>query len=80
MRGSADGSAGDADYGRSEGLLEEGVRRADSAWSLIDPAVALRFEEHLRRDLDPGAWEARHGHLRTQPSFDGSLRLLVALP
>jgi hypothetical protein len=32
----------------------------------------------LADDLASGAWDSRHGHLRTQPSFDGSLRLVVA--
>jgi SAM-dependent methyltransferase len=70
----------EAYYGRPEGLLDPGARRANSAWSFIDPAVANRFEQHLRRDLDSGAWDAQHGHLRTQPTFDGSLRLITGRP
>jgi SAM-dependent methyltransferase len=34
----------------------------------------------LRRDLDDGTWDARYGHLRAQPTFDGSLILLVNTP
>ena len=34
--------------------------------------------KRLRADLKSGAWDARRGHLRTQPEFDGSLRLVVA--
>jgi hypothetical protein len=70
----------EAYYGRPEALLDPGARLANSAWSFVDRAVADRFERTLRADLASGAWDARHGHLRTQPSFDGSLRLIVGRP
>jgi hypothetical protein len=68
---------GEAYYGRPERLLHPGARRACSAWSFVDPSVAVRFETHLGRDLKSGTWDAKYGHLRTQPQFDGSLKLLV---
>lgn len=71
---------GEAYYGRPEALLDPGARRANSAWSFVGPAVAERFETDLRNDLESGAWDAKHGHLRSQATFDGSLRLIVALP
>ncbi len=67
----------EAYYGRPEALLDSGARLANSAWSFVDQTVADRFVKHLRADLDNGAWDARYGHLRAQPSFDGSLRLIV---
>jgi len=67
-------------YGRPEALLDPGARRANSAWSFVGPDVEARFERTLRTDLDSGAWDARHGYLRTQPTFDGSLRLVVGHP
>lgn len=70
----------EAYYGRPEMLLEPGARRACSAWSFVEPHVVARFEARLRADLADGTWDARHGHLRTQPSLDGSLRLVVAQP
>lgn len=70
----------EAYYGRPEGLLDDGARRANSAWSFVDPVTARESVERLRADLASGAWDARHGHLRTQPTFDGSLRLIVARP
>jgi SAM-dependent methyltransferase len=70
----------EAYYGRPEALLDPGARRANSAWSFVDRTVADRFERTLRADLASGGWDARHGHLRTQPSFDGSLRLIVGRP
>ena len=70
----------EAYYGRPEMLLDPQARLACSAWSFVEPAVVSRFEDRLRADLADGAWDAKHGHLRTQPSFDGSLRLVVARP
>lgn len=70
---------GEAYYGRPEALLEPGARLACSAWSFVGAEVEARFERTLREDLATGAWDARHGHLRTQPTFDGSLRLVIGL-
>jgi SAM-dependent methyltransferase len=71
---------GEAYYGRPEALLDPGARLSNSAWSFVGPEVEPRFERELRRDLDSGAWDSRYGALRTQPEFDGSLRLIVGLP
>lgn len=71
---------GEAYYGRPEALLDAGARLANSAWSFVDASVEPRFVERLSEDLADGTWDARWGHLRTQPTFDGSLRLIVATP
>lgn len=68
----------EAYYGRPERLLETGVQRAMSSWTLVDPALVRRFEHRLSTDLASGAWDHRFGHLRTQPEYDGSLCLLVS--
>jgi SAM-dependent methyltransferase len=70
----------EAYYGRPEWLLREGARGACSAWSFVAPALRDAYVEHLRRDLAEGRWDRTYGHLRTQPSFDGSLRLLISSP
>lgn len=70
----------EAYYGRPESLLDPGARLANSAWSFVAPAVGERFVAHLSGDLQSGAWDSKHGHLRTQPFFEGSLRLLVGRP
>ena len=70
----------EAYYGRPERLLEPGARLANSAWSFVDPAVGPRFVADLERDLANGTWDDKHGHLRTQPFFEGSLRLIVGRP
>jgi SAM-dependent methyltransferase len=67
-------------YGRPEILLEPGARTANSAWSFVGPAVQDRFVRELSADLASGAWDAKHGALRTQPTFDGGLRLVVGQP
>jgi SAM-dependent methyltransferase len=68
----------EAYYGRPELLLDPAARRSCSAWSFVDPAVAERFTGELSRDLADGSWDRRYGYLRTQPTFDGSLILVVS--
>ncbi|MBR7827498.1 class I SAM-dependent methyltransferase [Actinospica sp. MGRD01-02] len=70
----------EAYYGRPEALLDPEARKACSAWSLVDEQRAARYVEALSEAIESGAWDARHGHLRTQPSFDGSLVLIKATP
>jgi SAM-dependent methyltransferase len=67
----------EAYYGRPEMFLDAGARRAMSSYSLVDPASIDAGVERLAADLAAGAWDARYGHLRSQPFFDGSLRLVV---
>ena len=77
----------------TEGCLDEMVRDADSAaWQTVAAApeetsylTELRqqlhhqaaFVQRLSDDLDFGVWDERFGHLRTQPEFVGSIRVLV---
>lgn len=70
----------EAYYARPEMFLDEGVRRAQSAWGFVDDDVEARAVERLRSDLRDGTWHERHGHLLEQPTFDGSLRLIVNTP
>ena len=70
----------EAYYGRPERLLEPGARLANSAWSFVGPKVGERFVGDLEHDLADGTWDRKHGHLRTQPFFEGSLRLIVGRP
>ncbi len=67
----------EAFYGRPEMFLDPAVRRS-SGWDQLAAEAAAAFEAKLRDDLRSGAWDARHGALRTQPCFAGSLRLIVA--
>jgi SAM-dependent methyltransferase len=70
----------EAYYARPERFLDPQVRAAQSAWGFIDNAATAQAVNRLRADLDSGAWDTRHGHLRTQPQFTGSLRLIVGRP
>lgn len=67
----------EAFYGRPERLLDPSVRKAQSAWGFIAAIVEARFEKALAADLASGAWDARHGALRTLPFYEGSLRLVI---
>jgi hypothetical protein len=67
----------EAYFARPEALLDEATRRSQSAWGFLDDGVEDRFVEHLRADLESGAWDARYGSLRHQESFEGALRLVV---
>lgn len=68
----------EAYYGRPEALLDPRARLSCSAWSFVGAAVHDRFTTHLGGDLADGTWDRRFGHLRTQPTFDGSLVLVVS--
>ncbi|MDX3809909.1 class I SAM-dependent methyltransferase [Bosea thiooxidans] len=68
----------EAYYGRPESFLDKGARSACSAWSFVDAAENAASIERLRGDLASGAWDERYGLLRHQPSYDGSLRLVIA--
>jgi SAM-dependent methyltransferase len=70
----------EAYYGRPEAFLDPAVRQAQSGWTFVDPARVDRFVAQLGRDLADGTWDSRYGHLRTQPEFVGSLRLIRAVP
>jgi hypothetical protein len=70
----------EAFYGRPEKLLEERVRRAQSAWSFLAPGLEARAVDQLRADLASGEWDRKYAALRAQPEYVGSLRLLVAQP
>jgi len=70
----------EAYYGRPERFLDPTVRRSQSAWSFVAPDVADRGVRELAADLDSRRWDVRYGEWRTRPTFDGSLRLIVARP
>lgn len=67
----------EAFYGRPERMLDPVVRAAQSSWSFLAPGVEARSVAALSADLSNGAWDRRWGHLRTQPTFDGGLRLVI---
>jgi SAM-dependent methyltransferase len=68
----------EAFWRRPERLLDPAVRGAQSMWALLDEEVEERMVQRLSRALSSGAWDAEHGHLREQESFDGALRLVIS--
>jgi len=70
----------EAFWNRPEHLLDPAVRSAQSMWALLDPGAEERIVAALSESLASGAWDAEHGHLREQRSFDGSLRLVISEP
>jgi hypothetical protein len=68
----------EAFWRRPEALLDPAVRSAQSMWALLDPGVEQVMVERLAAALDSGEWDARHGDLRAQDSYDGSLRLVIS--
>src|ERR1044071_8969967 len=70
----------EAYYGRPEKLLEDGARLSCSAWSFPAAAIVARYVQNLRQALANGDWDKQYGKLRSQPSYAGSLRLIVARP
>ncbi|HYH11992.1 MAG TPA: class I SAM-dependent methyltransferase [Thermomicrobiales bacterium] len=67
----------EAYYGRPELLLDPGVQRAISTWSFLAPEANARFMHHLAVDLASGAWDRKYGYLRSQPTHNGALRLII---
>jgi SAM-dependent methyltransferase len=60
--------------------LDPEVRRASSVWHAMGPEEIEPGLTALRADLESGAWDERHGDLRTTPELDVGLRLLAAAP
>ena len=70
----------EAFWRRPEELLDPAVRSAQSMWALLEAGEEERILERLATALDSGAWDAEHGQLRGQDSFDGALRLVTSTP
>jgi hypothetical protein len=67
-------------YGRPEELLRDEVRRAQSAWGFLEPGEEQAIVERLGAALESGEWDERFAHLRTQPTYEGSVRLVISNP
>lgn len=64
-------------WAHPERVLDAEARAATSGFARMDPAVVDRVVAAVRRDLDDGTWDARHGHLRELEEYDAGLRLCV---
>ena len=64
-------------WNHPERVVDPAARAATSGLARLPRAVQDRIAHDLGADLDSGAWDARHGHLRSLDSFDAGLRLVV---
>jgi SAM-dependent methyltransferase len=62
---------------RPEAYLDPEVRACISGLALLDDDLVAERMEHLRKDLEHGTWNHRHGGLRELDSIDGGFRLVV---
>ena len=67
-------------WAHPERVLDPVARAATSGIARMDAAVVDRVVESVRRDLESGAWDRRHGHLRRLTSYDVGLRLIISAP
>ena len=65
-------------WSRPEAYVDPDVQAGISCLALLDPGVLARGTERLRADLASGAWDERHGHLRSMAEIDVGYRLIVA--
>jgi SAM-dependent methyltransferase len=72
-----DGFVG-AYWARPELYLEPRRLAGMSAVRKLEPALVAEGIARLRADLESGAWDARHGRLRTLAELDLGYRLLVS--
>lgn len=73
----AEASAG-ALWNRPEEYCNPAVQAAMSMFALIDPSVVTEGTRRLRADLSSGAWDKRHGALRTRASLDLGYRIVIS--
>jgi SAM-dependent methyltransferase len=72
-----DGFTG-AFWRRPEAYLDPAVQAGMSSLAQLRPNTMTRGAARLRDDLESGAWDERHGHLRQQPEYDIGYRLVLA--
>jgi hypothetical protein len=65
-------------WAHPERVLDEHARANTSGFARMPPEVVERVVTALRRDLNDGRWDERHGELRELEEYDVGLRLLTA--
>ena len=69
---------GAAFWARPEAYLDPAVQAGISSLALLSDDTRDAGTHRLRAAIDSGAWEDRHGHLRSLDEFDGGYRLAIA--
>ena len=65
-------------WAHPERVLDEHARANTSGFARMPPEVVERVVTALRRDLEDGSWDERHGELRNLGEHDVGLRLVTA--
>jgi SAM-dependent methyltransferase len=65
-------------WAHPERVLDARARANTSGFARMAPAVVERVVSELRRDLEDGSWDRRHGELRRLGEYDAGMRLIVA--
>jgi SAM-dependent methyltransferase len=65
-------------WAHPERVLDKRARANTSGFARMPAAVVQRVVSSLRRDLEDGSWDERHGELREVEEHDVGLRLVVA--
>jgi SAM-dependent methyltransferase len=65
-------------WSRPEAVLDPGARAATSGFARMDNEREQAAVRRLARDLESGAWDRKHGHLREEKELDVGLRLLIS--
>jgi SAM-dependent methyltransferase len=69
---------GAAFWGRPEAYLDPQVQQGMSWLAQLPPDALVRGSARLAADLQSGAWDRRHGHLRRLSQLDVGYRLITA--
>ena len=69
---------GCAYWNRPEAHLDPAILSGMSWSTQLAPQVLAEGVERLRRDLDTGQWDERHGHLRSMSEADYGYKLVIA--
>jgi SAM-dependent methyltransferase len=64
-------------WARPELYLDRERTAGMSSLAQLDAATFERGAGRLRADLESGAWDAAHGHLRTEPTIDLGYRIVT---
>jgi SAM-dependent methyltransferase len=64
-------------WAHPERVLDPQARSATSGFARMPAGVVRRVVADVKRDLESGVWEKRHGHLRELDQLDVGLRLIV---
>lgn len=67
-------------WAHPERVLDPAARASTSGFARMPTHVVKRAVAAVQDDLESGAWDAKHGHLRGVDELDVGMRLIVAQP